>query len=77
MAATATKTPTKRAAKKAAPIPASNGSDRGQIQVRLPQDLIDRLDVEAVRRRVSKTYLVEQMVASSLPRWEEQDIAVV
>ena len=48
--------------------------DRSQIQVRLPQDLIDRLDVEAVRRRVSKTYVVEQMIASALPRWEENEI---
>jgi hypothetical protein len=77
--ATATPTkPTKRAAKKAAPVIASaNGSDRGQIQVRLPQDLIDRLDVEAERRSVSKTFLVEKMIAASLPKWEEQDIAVV
>jgi predicted transcriptional regulator len=52
-------------------------SARGQIQVRLSQDLIDRLDVEADRRRVSKTFLVEQMIATSLPRWEEQDIIAV
>jgi hypothetical protein len=80
--ATATPTkPTKRAAKKVAnsnPAPTPvRGSDRGQIQVRLPQDLIDRLDVEAERRRVSKTFLVEQMISSSLQRWEEQDISVV
>jgi predicted HicB family RNase H-like nuclease len=73
-----TDTPRKRPAKKvaAAPIPAPARDGRGQIQVRLPQDLIDRLDVEAERRRVSKTFLVEQMIATSLPRWEEQEIAV-
>lgn len=77
-------TPRKRAAKKlspgrpaAAPVVAARSNDRGQIQVRLPQDLIDRLDVEAERRRVSKTFLVEQMISASLPKWEEQDIAVV
>ena len=74
--ATATK---KRVAKKAPATPPTpvRVNDRGQIQVRLPQDLIDRLDVEAERRRVSKTFLVEQMIASSLPRWEEQSIAAL
>jgi hypothetical protein len=80
--ATDTKTtPRKRAAKKVAPgrpaAPVIKTNDRGQIQVRLPQDLIDRLDVEAERRRVSKTFLVEQMITASLPKWEEQEIAVL
>lgn len=75
------KTPRKRAAKRVAPAPPppapkANGADRGQIQVRLPQDLISRLDHEADRRRVSKTFLVEQMIATALPNWEAQDIAV-
>ena len=77
---TATPTKTKRVTKKvAAPPPppvASNGT-RGQIQVRLPQDLIDRLDVEAERRRVSKTFLVEQALAVMLPKLEEQSIEAV
>lgn len=79
---TATPTKAKRATKKlaagrpaAAPVVTKNV--RGQIQIRLPQDLIDRLDVEAERRRVSKTFLVEQMISSGLARWEEQEIAVV
>ena len=73
-----TATPTKKRVAKKAPGPAAHrNSDRGQIQVRLPQDLIDRLDVEAERRRVSKTFLVEQMIATSLPRWEEQSIAAL
>ena len=69
-ATTKTKTPTKRAAKQVAsvtPIKAGKAV-RGQIQTRLPQDLIDRLEVEAERRRVSKTFLVEQMIRSSLER---------
>lgn len=76
--ATKTKPTTKRIAKKVAPapLPPTNRNDRGQIQVRLPQDLIERLDVEADRRRVSKTFLVEQMIANSLPKWEDQDISV-
>lgn len=81
--ATATKdktNPRKRAvAKKVAPapvpVPVRNGADRGQIQVRLPQDLIERLDIEADRRRVSKTFLVEQMIAAALPNWEAQEIS--
>ena len=73
-AATATR---KRVAKKVpAPAPTTNHG-RGQIQVRLPQELIDRLDVEAERRRVSKTFLVEQMINTSLPRWEEQSITAL
>jgi len=76
---TATKTtPKKRVAKKVvAPPTPVKVNHRGQIQVRLPQDLIDRLDVEAERRRVSKTYLVEQMIATSIERWEDQDIAAL
>jgi predicted HicB family RNase H-like nuclease len=69
----------KRVSKKVAappPPPPTNGV-RGQIQVRLPQDLIDQLDVEADRRRVSKTFLVEQMLSSALPRWQEQEIQVI
>jgi hypothetical protein len=72
----------KRVAKKVASgrpaaAPIVTKAERGQIQIRLPQDLIDRLDVEAERRRVSKTFLVEQMISSGLARWEEQEIAVV
>jgi predicted transcriptional regulator len=50
---------------------------RPQVQVRLPQPMMDRLDAEAERRRVSKTYLVEQMVGEQLPKWEKQKIASV
>jgi hypothetical protein len=74
---TATKTPAKRVAKKAAPAPPPTPvklNARGQIQVRLPQALIDRLDVEADRRRVSKTFLVEDILATYLPGYEEQVI---
>jgi hypothetical protein len=81
--ATETKPTTrKRANKKVAPgrpaaAPIITKAERGQIQIRLPQDLIDDLDTEAERRRVSKTFLVEQMITSSLPRWKEQEISVV
>lgn len=74
--ATHNKTPQKKVARKAPVVPVRPPT-RGQIQVRLPQDLIDRLDVESERRRVSKTFLVEQMIATSLPRWEEQGISAV
>ncbi len=71
--ATKPKPTAKRVVKKAAPpVPARRDATRGQIQTRLPFDLIERLEVEAVRRRVSKTYLVEQMIADALPQWEEQ-----
>jgi Ribbon-helix-helix protein, copG family len=80
---TATDTkPRKRAVKKVATgrpaaAPVVTKAERGQIQIRLPQDLIDRLDVEAERRRVSKTFLVEQMISSGLARWEDQEISAV
>jgi predicted HicB family RNase H-like nuclease len=74
---TSTPTKTKRVTKKVAvtpPPPVASNGNRGQIQVRLPQDLIDRLDVEADRRRVSKTFLVEQALAVMVPKFEEQSI---
>jgi len=78
---TATAPTKKRATKKVATgrpaAPVVTKAERGQIQIRLPQDLIDRLDVEAERRRVSKTFLVEQMISSGLARWEEQEISAV
>jgi len=69
--------PTKKVATGRPAAPVVTKAERGQIQIRLPQDLIDRLDVEAERRRVSKTFLVEQMISSGLARWEEQEISAV
>jgi predicted HicB family RNase H-like nuclease len=76
--ATATKSTAakKRVVKKTAAAPAPKRDGRGQIQTRLPHDLIERLEIEAVRRRVSKTFLVEQMIADALPAWEDQPLAV-
>jgi hypothetical protein len=78
---TATKKPAKaapaRAPRKIAPAITRSGDTRGQIQVRLPSALIQRLEEEADRRRVSKTFLVEQMILNALPRWEEQDLATI
>jgi predicted HicB family RNase H-like nuclease len=76
-AATKTPTPPKRATKKVAAPVTPVRRERGQIQIRLSQDLVDRLGVEAERRRVSKTFLVEQMIATSIERWEEQEITTV
>ena len=73
-------TPAKRlAAKKVAAAPPTpvRVNHRGQIQVRLPQGLIDRLDTEADRRRVSKTFLVEQILDAAIGKWEEQEISAV
>ena len=72
------KTPAKRLAKKVATPPTPvRVNRRGQIQVRLPQPLIDRLDTEADRRRVSKTFLVEQILDANIARWEEQEISAL
>lgn len=46
--------------------------ERIQIQVRLPEELGDRLDAEAERRMVSKTYLVERAIEMALPKWEKE-----
>jgi len=72
-------TPAKRLAKKTAAAPPTpvRVNRRGQIQVRLPQPLIDRLDTEADRRRVSKTFLVEQILDANIARWEEQEISAL
>jgi len=88
---TATKTkptPTKTSAakkvaatpvKKSAPVPRGGRprtyEERRQIQIRLPEDVRERLDDEANRRRVSKNYLIEQMIVDQLPAWEAQDIS--
>jgi hypothetical protein len=83
--ATATngKAPTKRVAKTvAAPKrnlggrPRSYDEERRQIQIRLPEDLRERLDDEASRRRVSKNYLIEQMISDMLPTYEGQALSV-
>jgi len=74
---TATETPAKkRVRKQAAPVPVAPPArdTRGQIQVRMAQDLVDRLGVEADRRMVSKAWLVEQIIANALPKWEDQDM---
>jgi hypothetical protein len=72
-------TPAKRVAKKVAVVPPTpvRVKRRGQIQVRLPQPLIDRIDSEAERRRVSKTFLVEQILDTAIGKWEEQELLAV
>lgn len=73
-----TATKSRKPAKKLAAVPAPPVRVvRGQVQIRLPQPLIDRLDDEAERRCVSKTFLVEQMLASSIERWEDQEIEAI
>ena len=49
--------------------------DRTQVQIRLTDSIRSRLEKEAVRRRVSKTFLIEQMVIEQLPKWEKQKIS--
>jgi predicted DNA-binding protein len=47
---------------------------RGQVQFRLPADLIQRLEAEAKRRGVSKTLLAERIMSDGLPRMEKQKV---
>jgi len=51
--------------------------ERSQVQIRLTDTVRARLEKEAVRRRVSKTYLIEQMVSEQLPKWEKQKISTI
>lgn len=56
------------------PRPLRYDDPRPQVQFRLPADLMDRLDAEADRRRISKTLLLEKLVTEALPRMEKQKI---
>lgn len=47
---------------------------RPQVQFRLPADLMERINAEALRRRISKTLLMEAVVEEGLPRLEKQKI---
>lgn len=41
--------------------------DRASLAVRLPRDLVAKIDAEAAERMVSRTWLVERMLRESLP----------
>jgi predicted transcriptional regulator len=47
---------------------------RIQTQIRLPPALYKRLDKEARRRGVSRTYLIERAIDASLPGWEKEKL---
>jgi predicted DNA-binding protein len=47
---------------------------RGQVQFRLPQELVARLEAEAKRRGISKTLLAERIMTDGLPRMEKQKV---
>jgi predicted transcriptional regulator len=51
-----------------------HSDDRRQLQVRLDPETRARLEAEATRRRVSKTFMIEEMVRECLPRWEKQKL---
>lgn len=52
--------------------PKSYPADRIQMQVRLAPKLYDRLEKEAARRVVSKTFLVERALTQALEEWEDE-----
>jgi hypothetical protein len=54
--------------------PRAYDEERRQIQIRLPEDLRTRVDDESARRRVSKNFLIEKMIADMLPVYEGQDL---
>jgi len=75
------KTVARPSTKKATPARAKVGGrpraydeERRQIQIRLPEDLRTRVDEESARRRVSKNFLIEKMIADMLPVYEGQDL---
>jgi predicted transcriptional regulator len=45
-------------------------NERVQMQVRLPAPLLKRIEKEASKRVVSKTFLVERALVEALDRWE-------
>lgn len=47
---------------------------RPQVQFRMPDDLVKRLEAEAKRRGISKTQLAERIMADGLPRMEKQKV---
>lgn len=55
------------------PRPKSYPKDRIQMQVRLPLPLNQRLEKEAARRVVSKTFLVERALVLALEEWENEE----
>ena len=55
--------------------PRTYTEERSQIQIRLPDSLRERVEQESLRRRVSKTFIIEQLVLEGLPRWEKQKIS--
>ena len=56
------------------PQPMRYDNERPQVQFRLPAELMDRLNAEAVRRHISKTLLMEAVVEAGLPKLEKQKI---
>jgi len=47
---------------------------RPQVQFRMPDDLVKRLEAEAKRRGISKTQLAERIMAEGVPRMEKQKV---
>jgi predicted HicB family RNase H-like nuclease len=56
------------------PQPLRYTEDRPQIQFRMPADVLARLAVEAERRGLSRTMLVERIITEALPKLEKQRI---
>lgn len=51
-------------------------NDRVQMQVRLPAPLLKRVEKEATKRVISKTYLVERALNDLLDRWDAESALV-
>jgi predicted transcriptional regulator len=49
-------------------------NDRVQMQVRLPASLLKRVEKEATKRVISKTYLVERALSDLLDRWDAESL---
>lgn len=47
--------------------PRNPANDRHQATFRLPSDLLDRLDQEAARRVIGRSFLVEHLIRVALP----------
>jgi hypothetical protein len=75
---TTKRTVTKKVARSPKPPtgrPRKYDEERKQFQTRFPLSLAERLEREADRRHISKTLVIEQLVAEGLPRWEKQKIS--
>lgn len=48
--------------------------ERSQVQFRMPEDLVRRLEAEAKRRGISKTQLAERIMVDGIPRMEKQKV---